>query len=112
MVLKAYLNPLRERAARTEGGASGMVRQGRWLLLAPCEEQLVREGAQFVRRCVGKAEEKFILEMDCEIIQNDDFAGIYKPGTEEWIEIKFDRVTEARLWSLDEIVRKNSGRMV
>lgn len=62
VVLKAYLNPLRERAARTEGGASGMVRQGRWLLLAPCEEQLVREGAQFVRRCVGKAEEKFILE--------------------------------------------------
>lgn len=52
------------------------------------------------------------MEMDCEIIQNDDFAGIYKPGTEEWIEIKFDRVTEARLWSLDEIVRKNSGRMV
>jgi len=52
VVLKAYLNPLRERAARTEG----------WLLLAPCEEQLVREGAQFVRRCVGKAEEKFILE--------------------------------------------------
>lgn len=38
--------------------------------------------------------------------------GIYKPGTEEWIEIKFDRVTEARLWSLDEIVRKNSERMV
>ena len=36
VVLKAYLNPLRERAARTEGGASGMVRQGRWLLLAPC----------------------------------------------------------------------------
>ena len=62
VVLKAYLNPLRERAARTEGGASGMMRQGRWLLLAPCEEQLVREGAQFVRRCVGKAEEKFILE--------------------------------------------------
>lgn len=62
VVLKAYLNPLRERAARTEGGASGMVRQGRWLLLAPCEEQLVREGAQFVRRCAGKAEEKFILE--------------------------------------------------
>mgnify|MGYP007128790056 FL=1 len=52
------------------------------------------------------------MEMDCEIIQNDDFAGIYKPGTEEWIEIKFDRVTEARLWSLDEIVRKNSERMV
>lgn len=24
VVLKAYLNPLRERAARTEGGASGM----------------------------------------------------------------------------------------
>ena len=39
-----------------------MVRQGRWLLLAPCEEQLVREGAQFVRRCAGKVEEKFILE--------------------------------------------------
>lgn len=70
------------------------------------------ENLDFTVVVLSDDEEKFILEMDCEIIQNDDFAGIYKPGTEEWIEIKFDRVTEARLWSLDEIVRKNSGRMV
>ena len=70
------------------------------------------ENLDFTVVVLSDDEEKFILEMDCEIIQNDDFAGIYKPGTEEWIEIKFDRVTEARLWSLDEIVRKNSERMV
>lgn len=70
------------------------------------------ENLDFTVVVLSDDEEKFILEMDYEIIQNDDFAGIYKPGTEEWIEIKFDRVTEARLWSLDEIVRKNSGRMV
>lgn len=62
VALRAYLNPLRERAARTAGSASGMVRQGRWLLLAPCRKDLVREGAQFVRRCAEKPEERFILE--------------------------------------------------
>lgn len=71
-----------------------------------------KENLDFTVVVLSDDEEKFILEMDCEIIQNDDFAGIYKPGTEEWIEIKFDKVTETRLWSLDEIVRKNSERTV
>lgn len=33
--LTAYLNPLRERSDRLGFGESGMVQQGRWLLLAP-----------------------------------------------------------------------------
>ena len=36
--LTAYLNPLRERDDRLGFGESGMVQQGRWLLLAPWEE--------------------------------------------------------------------------
>ena len=36
--LAAYLNRLRERSERLGFGESGMVQQGRWLLLAPWEE--------------------------------------------------------------------------
>ena len=36
--LTAYLNPLREHSDRLGFGESGMVQQGRWLLLAPWEE--------------------------------------------------------------------------
>ena len=39
--LTAYLNPLRERDDRLGFGESGMVQQGRWLLLAPWEDFLL-----------------------------------------------------------------------
>ena len=40
------------------------------------------ENLDFTVVVLSDDEDKFILEMDGEIIQNDDFAGIYKPGTE------------------------------
>ena len=56
--LTAYLNPLRDRADRLGFGESGMVQQGRWLLLAPWEEgEALSAGT-----VVTAAGEDFLLE--------------------------------------------------
>ena len=56
--LTAYLNPLRERSDRLGFGESGMVQQGRWLLLAPWEEGEALSAGMVVTA----AGEDFLLE--------------------------------------------------
>lgn len=56
--LTAYLNPLRERDDRLGFGESGMVQQGRWLLLAPWEEGEALSAGMVVTA----AGEDFLLE--------------------------------------------------